>query len=70
MGEVAAKSHRLYPVFATLMGLGLRRGEALGLSWSDVDLTSGVVRVRQTLQRIDGSLQLVETKARASTLRC
>lgn len=31
-----------------LTALGLRRGEVLGLRWRDVDLETGVVRVRQT----------------------
>lgn len=63
----ATKKHRSRALFATLMTLGLRRGEALGLRWSDVDLDLGVVRVRHSLQRLDGRLQLVETKTRASS---
>jgi integrase len=39
----------------TLLGTaGLRRGEALGLEWADVDLDGGRVSVRQTLQRRRG----------------
>jgi integrase len=63
----AAQSHPLHALFATLMGLGLRRGEALGLQWSDIDLAAQVVRIQHSLQRLDGSLQLVNTKTRAST---
>lgn len=59
-------SHRLHALFATALVLGLRRGEVLGLSWADVDFDSNVVHVRQSLQRLDGSLQLVEPKTRAS----
>jgi len=35
---------------------GLRQGELLGLRWQDVDLERGVVHVRQSLQRVNGSL--------------
>ena len=41
---------------------GLRQGELLGLRWSDVDLEAGTLTIRHALQRIDGQLQLVETK--------
>ncbi len=34
------------------LAVGLRQGEALGLQWEDVDLESGTLRVRHTLQRI------------------
>ena len=33
------------------LSLGLRRGEVLGLRWGDVDLDTGVLRVRKALQR-------------------
>jgi integrase len=33
---------------------GMRRGELLGLRWSDVDLDGGALHVQQTAQRIDG----------------
>lgn len=44
--------HRLYALFAVGVALGLRRGELLGLRWSDVDLDERVVRVRQNVQRL------------------
>jgi len=33
------------------LSLGLRQGEALGLFWSDIDLDSGILRVRRSVQR-------------------
>jgi integrase len=39
-------------LFAVGVGLGMRRGEILGLRWSDVDLDKGLVHVRHTAQRV------------------
>lgn len=36
---------RLRPIMATLVGTGLRNGEACALDWPDVNLTSGAVTV-------------------------
>jgi hypothetical protein len=38
----AAEEHRLYALWAVALAMGLRRGEALGLAWADVDLDGGV----------------------------
>jgi len=48
----AVKGDRLFAAFFLEMGTGVRRGELLGLRWQDVDLESGVLRVRQTLVRV------------------
>jgi integrase len=48
------------------LALGLRQGEALGLSWEDIDFQSRRLLVRHGLQRIDGELRLVEPKTRQS----
>ena len=45
----AAKDSRYAPLLRLLVATGLRRGEALALRWSDVDLTNGLLRVRGTL---------------------
>jgi len=58
--------HRLHALFATALVLGLRRGEVLGLSWDDVDFRSDSVRIKASLQRLNGTLQLVPPKTRAS----
>jgi integrase len=44
--------HRLEALFTAAIGLGLRMGECLGLQWSDVDFTRGLLTVRHSLQRI------------------
>lgn len=38
-----------YPVFAVLIGTGLRVGEAVGLRWCDIDLERGIIDVNHTL---------------------
>jgi integrase len=52
LGAVAG--HRLAPLFTLMLFTGLRRGEALGLSWVDVDIDKRTLTVRQQLQRIPG----------------
>ncbi|WP_040793188.1 tyrosine-type recombinase/integrase, partial [Nocardia paucivorans] len=61
-----AQHHRLHALWAVALALGLRRGEALGLAWDDVDLAAGRITIRQALHRIDGSLQLTPVKTDGS----
>ena len=49
-------------------GIGLRRGEVLGLRWSDIDFETSTVRVRQQVQRVGRQLLVGPTKAQTS--RC
>jgi integrase len=49
-------------LFMLMLVTGMRRGEALGLRWEDVDLKKGVISIRQQLQRIDGELKATEVK--------
>jgi len=60
------RGHRLESLFSVTLSLGLRQGEILELQWSDVDLENGVLNVRQQLQRIDGTIRLVELKTEKS----
>ncbi|WP_211210872.1 tyrosine-type recombinase/integrase [Sporichthya polymorpha] len=62
----AAASNRLEGVLVVALTLGLRRGEILGLRWSDVDLDNRVLHVRQAVQRAGGSLRIVEPKTHRS----
>lgn len=63
---VKLKGDRLFALFAMAVSMGLRRGELCGLTWANVDLDAGIVRVRQQLQRVrhvrDESKAIVETK--------
>ncbi len=43
-----------HPLWTFLATTGCRRGEALGLRWSDVDLDAGTVEFRQTIGDIAG----------------
>ncbi|MFF4114004.1 tyrosine-type recombinase/integrase [Streptomyces sp. NPDC001714] len=47
-----ARPHRLYALWLLLVSTGLRRGEALALTWEDIDLKNGQVRVHRNVQRI------------------
>ncbi len=58
-----AGSSRYAPVMELLVNTALRRGEALALSWSDVDLDKSVLRVRGTLAREGGRLVVTDVKA-------
>ncbi len=49
-----AQSTLVVGCIATTLVLGLRRGEALGLSWGDIDQERNQIRIRQSLQRLDG----------------
>jgi integrase len=62
----AAEQQRLYALWAVALAMGLRRGEALGLAWADVDLDNGRLTVRQALHRVDGELRLDRVKTDAS----
>ena len=71
--EIAAISAHWYehpmgaPVILMLYA-GLRRGEALGLRWQDVDLSSGVLHIRHALRvgMDHNSLELAGPKTRTS----
>lgn len=72
------QGHRRQTLFVTMLTTGLRRGEALGLKWEDVDFEQGKLFVRRQLRRdvgsfdvanrrhIGGSLVLVEPKTNSS----
>lgn len=53
----AARGDRLEALYVVATALGLRQGEALGLTWDDVDSEAGTVAVRRTLQRLPRSLR-------------
>lgn len=61
----AASDDALYAAFVLLLVCGLRRGEALGLRWDDVDFDANELHVRKQLVRGAGRLDLGPVKTRA-----
>lgn len=62
----AVRGDRLEACWVLLLALGLGRGEALGLSWEDLDLDRGVLRVRRELKKQGSSAVLGEVKTAGS----
>ncbi|AZM47713.1 site-specific integrase [Streptomyces sp. WAC 06738] len=47
-------THRLGTLYEVIAGTGLRRGEAVGLRWDDIDLANRVIVVRQQVVQESG----------------
>ena len=62
----SVKGQRLEALYLLTTTLGLRRGEVLGLKWQDVDFEEATIHVRASLQRVNGKLELSETKTARS----
>ncbi|WP_174186421.1 tyrosine-type recombinase/integrase [Nocardia barduliensis] len=60
-----AQSHPLFAAFLMLGLYGMRRGEVLGLRWTDIDWDRGVIRIRQQLQQIGNHLEVGPVKTNA-----
>lgn len=60
------QGHRLEVLFTLMLATGLRRGEALGLRWEDLDTKRGVLRVQRQLQREREGLIVREPKTTRS----
>ena len=63
----AACRHDLPELARFMLATGLRLGEALGVTWADVDLTTGTLVVQRTIVRVKGKgLVAKRVKSRAS----
>lgn len=62
----ATAGDRLHALFVLALTTGMRRGEILGLRWSDVDLAAGRLSVRQNLVSIGYRLVFTTPKTKAS----
>ena len=59
-----AKDSGVFALYYIDLTTGLRRGELLGLKWSDIDLKNGGLRVRRQIGRIDGKIMEMPLKTK------
>ena len=68
-----ARGDRLEALYVLAVTTGMRRGEVLGLKWSDIDLEKATVSVRRTLTRTDNGKRVTlgdpKTKRSRRTIR-
>ena len=62
----AVKGDPIEPAVFLGLFLGLRRSEAVGLRWKDIDMENGIVHIRNTVVRFSTISELEKTKSRAS----
>jgi len=61
----ATCNDRYYPIYFLMGFYGLRSGEALGISWSDIDINKKVIRIRRQVDYVNGSYEYSELKTQA-----
>ena len=59
-----AKDSGVFALYYIDLTTGLRRGELLGLKWSDIDLERGDLRVQRQIGRIDGKIMEMPLKTK------
>ena len=64
-----AKRSGVFELYYVDLSTGLRRGELLGLKWSDIDLNKGVIRVQRQILRQNGAVVEAPLKTKNS-YRC
>ncbi|MCK9487660.1 MAG: site-specific integrase [Dehalococcoidia bacterium] len=65
----SSRESRYAPLYALLLGTGCRSGEALALTWDDVDLTADQVSINKSVAIIGGKEVTSRPKTRAGTRR-
>lgn len=60
-----ANNHPYYPIYIMLSLYGLRRNEALGLSWSNIDFDNKVIHIRQQLSYVKKTYHYADLKTQA-----
>ncbi len=51
-----AKDSGVYELYYLDLATGLRRGELLGLKWTDVDLDRGILKIQRAISRQNGKV--------------
>jgi integrase len=62
----AARRIGIYELLEFCAATGCRRGEALSLTWPDLDLENGVARISKSLEQTRAGLRLKSTKGKKS----
>src|SRR5918994_3701794 len=63
------EGHRYGPLMRTASMTGLRRSEACGLRWADIDLDAATLTVRQSVQLVGGCIVVGAVKTAGSRRR-
>jgi integrase len=66
---VAAQGSPLEAMWVTMLYLGLRPGEAAGLTWADVEFDAGVVHVRRQRTHVEGVTTITDTLKTEASVR-
>ena len=61
-----AKATGVYEMYYIELATGLRRGELLGLKWTDIDWKNGIIKVRRQIARVDGKIVEAPLKTKNS----
>ncbi len=61
-----ARADGYNPLWLLVMQTGMRRGEALGMRWSDLDIERGRIQVRQCVEVLDGAAHITTPKTPAA----
>lgn len=61
----ASQSSPYYPIFFLMGFYGMRSGEALGISWSDIDSDKKVIRIRKQVDYVDKTYIYADLKTKA-----
>lgn len=62
LDELKAQMHPVYFCTCFFVCLGLRRGEAAGITWHDLDLNKGILKIRGNLIKADNDIIYKEVK--------
>lgn len=63
---IQAKYDGYYEVFLLELSTGLRQGELIALQWTDLNFTTGELRIDKQVNRVDGKLTVSEPKTKAT----
>jgi integrase len=65
----ATAGHRLEALYVLAVTTGMRQGELLGLRWRDVDVDTGTLQIRGSMQATPDGLRIMEPKTAGSRRR-